>query len=220
MQVFICLRNKITNEKLDVVLKKTLPSGSEGSRILLECLFFNEIHFYSTIWYEIENFQKQFHGGQQCDNVPKFYGSSLEPFKELFVMENLKKIGYAMYPRNGIFDEQVTKLLMEKYGRFHGVSAAFREINPKQYEGLVKDLRESSMIVSNAGIFIDYIQRTVMMIMDLFTNEDIKKKLERYVKNTVQILIKTLQYNGKNPVVNHGDCWSSNMMFKFDVSII
>lgn len=202
------------------MVKQTLQTNKETNRMLLECLFFNEIHFYKIIWIEIETFQNTCLGGLQCHNVPKFYGCFSEAGKELFVMENLKKQGFEMFPRADVFEDKITKLLMISYGKFHGVSAAFRVHHSEKYKSLTKDLRELNEILINSEVLISYIKHTVTKIMDLIENEDIRNQLEKYARNTGEILIQSSEYNGTNQVVKHGDCWSNNMMFKFDVSII
>jgi thiamine kinase-like enzyme len=40
-------------------------------------------------------------------------------------------------------------------------------------------------------------------------------KLKKYIENSKEILYESINYSGKYYGILHGDCWSNNMMFKY-----
>lgn len=185
----------------------------------MEVLYFNEIHFYKTIWKELRNFQNGF-PGIHFNKIAKFYCCSVDPGKEKLVMENLQYSGYKMFPRDGTFDDIHVKLLMKSYGQFHGISAAYREHHPKEYKKLTCDLKNALECITLGNKQVcDFIMSSIKRLQSLVEDEKIKAKLRVYTERAPQMALDAIKYEGKNPVVNHGDCWSNNLMFKFDVSI-
>lgn len=186
----------------------------------MEILFFNEIHFYNNIWKELQSFQNGF-PGLQFNKIAKFYCSSSAPGQEKLVMENLKYSDFNMFPRDGTFDDIHVKLLMKCYGQFHGISAAYREHHPEDYKKLTCVLKNSLefMTLHNEQIY-EFVLSSMKRLQSLVDDDKIKAKLKVYTERGPEISVNATKYEGKNPVVNHGDCWSNNLMFKFDVSII
>lgn len=216
-QVFVKLRKKSSSVCHHFVVKQTIPAKTDKNKEILRNSYFNEIHFYDNIVKQYEKFANSFPNAKKFDKVPKAYAVRAEEGKEKIVMENLKELGFQMLPRNGNFNDEHMKLLMEVYGEFHGVSAAFREHNPEGFQkltGVFKNSTENALELARP-----YIPMMMKNLIELVEDESIKQKLKIYTEKGAELAINSLQYNGKNPVVNQGDCWSNNVMLKYDVSI-
>lgn len=214
------MSNKVTRKSMDYVIKQAIAANTSENVEVMESTYFNEIHFYKTIWPELVKLQESIPGFKCFNKIPKCYAISSEPGKEKLVMENLKSIGCEMIPRDGTFDHHFTTLLMKTYGQFHGISAAYRELNPEEYKKLTDPLKKSTESVLTMEIFKNYISGCMNHWHSLVEDEKIKKKLFPYKKSGLERAIEAINYRGKNPVINHGDCWSNNIMFKINVSIL
>lgn len=201
-------------------MKQTVPANTSDSKELLSKLYFNEIIFYEKIWKQLDKFQKSFQNVKQFNRIPKCYASSSEvKSQEKLVLENLKCLQYEMYPRPKSFDDNHMKLLVETYGHYHGLSAAYRELNPEEFMKLSRLLKDSTSSLFQFDIFRILVQMCMMRNYNTFVDETIRKKLKKYIDHLSDIVNDSLKYDGKNPVINHGDCWSNNMLFLNDVSI-
>lgn len=186
----------------------------------MEVLYFNEIHFYTTIWKALQQFQDGF-SGLQFNKIAKLYSACSIPGKETLVMENLKYSDYRLFPRDGTFDDVHVKLLMKSYGQFHGTSAAYREHHPEEYKKLTFVLRDTMKCITLGNEHVcQYMRAAMKRLQSIVDDEKIKEKLNVYAEKAAEIAVNSVKYEGKNPVVSHGDCWSNNLMFKFDVSIL
>lgn len=218
LQAFVTVRNKTTKEIVNIVVKQAIPSEKQSNRELMTKTFFNEIYFYKTIWPMLDEFQKSFPSFQPLDKIPKFYGSSSTLGAEKLVLENLKSLGFEMFPRNASFNDSHMKLLLTSYGKFHGLSTAFRIFHSEETRKIRDELGNPVEDVLNTDIMSKYTLYCLKEVENMVENEDIKKKLKRYTERGMDIALECLKYTGKNPVLKHGDCWSNNMLFKFDVS--
>lgn len=181
-------------------------------------LYFNEIQFYQNIWKTLEKFQKKFPRSQPFDKLCKCYAAINEVAKEKIVMEDLKVLGYQLVPRSDAYNEQQIVLLLKLYGHFHGISAAFRQYNPEEFKSLTQSLKNSTESVFTIPAMRLYITVCCNHMYELVENESVKEKLGIYYEKCTEKALNSIRYDGKNPVLNHGDCWSNNIMLKYDVS--
>lgn len=203
-----------------MLVKHSHLSDNPSAAEIVNATYFNEIYFYENIWTALEKFQRSFTGVTIFDKIPKCYAVQSDVSKHFLVLENLKNKGFEMFKRDAAFEDSYIKFLLKLYGVFHGISAAFREYIPKQFKELTSKLTNSTECFFNLNsikiLMYVFITQTSLFI----TDEKIKEKVQDYVKNGPQIAIDALKYRGRNPVMLHGDCWSNNYMFKFDVSIL
>lgn len=218
-QVFVTIKNKKENKKHNLVVKQAIPAKTASDAKVMETTYFNEIHFYKTVWPTYDNFQRSFPGITYFNKIATCYGSNLTPGREKLILENLKHSGFQMFPRDGAFQDAHLKLLLNAYGRFHGISAAFRELHPEETKKLTEVLTNSSELVLKMNVVSMYIVHCLKSMEKMIENENIKGKLEVFRQNAIQLASDSIHYGGRNPVFNHGDCWSNNILFKFDVSI-
>lgn len=214
------LQNKATNEKLHLVVKQSLPTDNLTAAEMVYRTYFNEIYFYKYIWPTFEKFQESFTSVKQFDKIPKCYAVKSESNKQVILLENLKYTGFDMFKRDEAFSDIHIKLLLKLYGQFHGTSAAFREHSQEEFQKLSNELKDSLKCFFNMNAMKIFLHLFLTQTNLLLEDEKIKEKLKIYIEKNSQIACDALEYDGKNPVILHGDCWSNNFLFKFDVSII
>lgn len=199
-------------------MKRAVEAKTPEGAALMENTFFNEIHFYQNIWKAFDKFQRRFPQMKPFDKIPKFYYASGDCHIQKLVMENLKYSGYRTFPRGEAFSDDQLAYILTEYGRFHGLSTAFRKHNPEEYKLLVDPLKDSTTNVVEMRVMKGYVLICMNRLISMVKNEAIKQKLGKYGTEAIQIVLNSLKYKGKNPVLNHGDCWSNNIMVKYEVS--
>lgn len=218
-QIRISLKRKTTGEILPLIIKHAGNQLDPSTAKIIGNLFFNEIHFYENIWKTLVKFQKTFPRSQSFNKIPKMYASSSESGEHNIVLENLNHLGFEMFPRSDAFNEQQMEVLLTAYGQFHGISAALREHKPHEFKALTQPLKNSTEMLLTLNSFKLYLSLCLNLMRHLVNNENTKEKINYYCEKGIEKAKDSLRYDGKNPVINHGDCWSNNIMAKFDVSI-
>lgn len=218
-QVFVSLKNKKTSETLELVVKQQVATKTAIDEEIMDITFSNETHFYQNIWTTLDAFQREYPQVKPFDKLPKVHSALNESGKRKLVIENLKHLGFGMFPRDWAYDDVQTKFLMESYGRFHATSTAFREKHPEDYNKLVSELRDAGKAITKLEIMRDYMVSCMKQTRDMMDNEEIRARLNKLCENGLNIARDSKKYFGRNPVIIHGDCWSNNIMVKNDVGI-
>lgn len=220
--VFVTLTHKKTQEKIQLVVKQELK-GSEKTEEELTLLYQNEINFYQSIWPFLKEYYKKV-SGNDLDIVPKCF-STCNNGKKRILMENIKTQGYVLYDKSKPFDDEHFRIIFKTYGIYHGISMALREKDIKKYNQLISQQKNmyKKAFENENGIYCKAFVNKVKDILQFFdpkTEKHILDKLEVYVKYGSKILKQLVTEEFPKGVLLHGDCWSNNLMFKYDVSII
>lgn len=194
-------------------MKQSVPANTSSTVDLMHGTFFNEIYFYGSIWKTYEEFTKNFSEVKVLQIVPKCYAISSVSGKEKILLENLKFLGFKMYPRVKTFDKMHVEFLLKMYGQFHGTSAAFRERYPEKYAIISNSLHNSVDLVVNLNFFKKFSVAFMKQTEAMIENEKVKKMMKKYTEKPWEIFREASKYRGKNSVINHLDSWSNNMMF-------
>lgn len=211
------MKNKSTNEDLDLAIKQLLSTSCSSSEKLNKYLCYNEDQFYAKIWTNIKNFQKRSTRIIPSEIITRYYASNSE--KGTIILENLAPLGFKALDKHTAFEYKHIKPLMKSYGQFHGFSAAYREYNQDEYRNLTVGLENAVFSLFDTNFFQVFVFEFMKQTSNMAKNKQIKNKMEKYINNVNELLKDAIKYCGKNPVIAHGDCWSGNMMFKYDVSM-
>ncbi|XP_077275264.1 uncharacterized protein LOC143904443 isoform X2 [Temnothorax americanus] len=135
----------------------------------------------------------------------------------LLVMEDLAPLGFRMADRLSGLDLAHTILALDGLARFHAASVAICEKEPKQKEMYVKGMFNEQYPPEMSNFFI----MSVKALADEVANwPGMKKYSEKIAKLTDHIY--KIGINATKPcedefnVINHGDFWVNNMLFKYD----
>lgn len=179
--------------------------------------YLNEALFYESICPLFEQSQKEYLGRVVLNPVPKFYKVDLKDGSEYLVFENLKHKNYEMFNKRMFFDRQHMELIFKTYAEYHSLSFVLKEKAPEKFAELASKCIEIFYVVNDkllpAGLRLTYNELYEYYLDD--SDNGIKEKLLEYTKG-LNIFEKSLKYEGKYPVFAHGDCWSNNMMFKYN----
>ncbi|XP_072390748.1 uncharacterized protein [Diabrotica undecimpunctata] len=217
--IFASFKNKKTLKEDHLVIKKVFSSDKEETRAFLSHSYLNEINFYINIWPAFKTFQKSFISTKLLDVVPKCYGTSSLSGSEKVILENLKFSNYDVHPKKVVVSDALYEEIFKLYGQFHAISFAMKHYQPKEYEKLTEPLHNNWLGFLNTDLctrgIIDTF-KALEKILELKNEDDLLRKIQPYVKNGVKIYEEGVKYKGAYSVIIHGDCWSNNMMIKYN----
>lgn len=217
---FLMLTNKKTGEKQFLTLKQQkIKNGKiiEWSNKPFE----NEIYFYDTVWSTLNKmyFEKT---GKMLDFVPHCLGTSKDGVKRI-VMENLKIKDFYVKDKTKHFEEEHFKHIFRMYGIFHGLSMSFKEENFEEFSRWTKTIHHLWIDMFNPNGFVGKSlgvnARAVLNLFDAVKEKHLYDSVAEYEKHGRDIIYNLINRDQTFRVIRHGDCWSNNVMFKYNVSI-
>ncbi|CAG9859307.1 unnamed protein product [Phyllotreta striolata] len=219
---FLEVRSKSTGEELHMIVKCVRPSGSEDTKKLMTSSYLTEIRYYTEILPALVDFQKEFSGVRLLDNFPKCFASIKDLGREKLALVNLVKAGYEMHPKPRPFDFPTVVKVFKTYAEFHAASYALKHHRRERFLELSKNLPNNWILINNnssmMGKFAEHFFGKVKGFLEDEGEDKISKKFDKYVTNSLNVFIESCTYDGPDGVFLHGDCWSNNMMFKYNAS--
>ncbi|KAM0736555.1 hypothetical protein ACS0PU_006204 [Formica fusca] len=135
----------------------------------------------------------------------------------LLVMEDLAPLGYRMACRQTGLDLSHCILAIRGLARFHATSIALCEKEPKQKQMYSRGMFNSEHPPEMTGFFV---LGTTQLAKEMANWPGMKKYADKVAKladKIYQIGIEACKFSEDEfNVINHGDCWVNNMMFKYD----
>ncbi|KAG5678864.1 hypothetical protein PVAND_008495 [Polypedilum vanderplanki] len=200
---------------VDVIIKASLvnmPELKEFGVFPRETFMYKEIlSSFEKIWFE--------KSGEKIQFSPQGLKFTTDPY-EMIVLDDLKPNGYVMLDRKVGLTVEQGKMVLSKLAKFHAISAL-----RYQKEGVLG----SCLARENAAmdVEIDFVKGFIRMF------EELIKALERF--GDCEIYVEKLKkFNHKSTfnefinddsemkcglkVLNHGDLWINNIMFKIDTN--
>ncbi|KAE8573450.1 uncharacterized protein [Halyomorpha halys] len=199
-----------------LILKEAPHEGNNREFVNNLGVFKIETEMYLRILKQMEELMDEHHETEEL-----LWGRLIfyQPYTSL-LLEDLKATGFLMTQRQACLDLEHGHLVLHSLGRFHGMSKILEErgvINGKDFKPYAlcnsKDLLEkyvhnglrnlSEAMHRSWGPAWQRVAEKLIMPLEVLENKMIEiGKLEESRFN----------------VVNHGDCWSNNMLFKYDWS--
>ncbi|XP_071582213.1 uncharacterized protein [Temnothorax nylanderi] len=135
----------------------------------------------------------------------------------LLVIEDLAPLGFRMADRLSGLDLAHTILALDGLARFHAASVAICEKEPKQKEMYTKGIFNDQYPLEMQNFFV----MTLKALADEVANwPGMKKYSEKIAKLTDHIykigIDASKLCEDEFNVINHGDFWVNNMLFKYD----
>ncbi|CAH1170178.1 unnamed protein product [Phaedon cochleariae] len=217
--LFVSLINKKTNEALHLGIKQVLASGTGASSNFISSIFQKEFTFYEQVWPNLQKFQGSFPNVKQFLKVPKYYAIEAKKGAEKISFENLRYKGFRNHVKTEFFTKEQLEYVLRCYGQFHAISMALREINPEHFQEIADRLLECPEVFAEMPFFQRALCQCCRNVLSSFNEETEKEIIEKfkvYGEKASGIFSEVKNYKGKYRVFVHGDCWSNNMMFKYD----
>nr|XP_023020904.1 uncharacterized protein LOC111509390 [Leptinotarsa decemlineata] len=217
--LFITIQDKHTDETLDLMVKSANTEETARRNFSIDLMYCNEAIFYKIIWTNYLKFQEIAHCPGFFDKISKFYVADLEEGKEKLFFENLKSKNFKTINKHVVFNKEHFELIFTEYGKFHGLSMAFKSKFPYSFREMAKDLINYWSGLENMKMWQTCLSIRLQdcgIYLSQEPNKDMIQQFEKYIDYGWRGFSKSTEYDGKNAVITHGECWPSNFMFKYN----
>ncbi|XP_063930086.1 uncharacterized protein LOC135142329 [Zophobas morio] len=210
-----------TNKEYHLVLKCSKPSAALMKNApAFRKAFAREAYLYQHVFPLFEQFQISKGIEKPFDSVPKCYGVYSDEFRYVIVLENLKKLGYDLWPKAKPLTREVIDIVIKDYAKFHATSVALEEQQPEIFQKLLNGSAEDLLkgVIETAS-FVNMFQSAVDEVYELLTDDVEKEILEQWLKLKDKICFifgEMTSAAGDLKVINHGDSWVNNFLYKFE----
>ncbi|KAG5675465.1 hypothetical protein PVAND_005367 [Polypedilum vanderplanki] len=157
--------------------------------------------------------------GMKISFGPQCLAVHSDPY-EIIILEDLKAIGYEVMDRKVGVNLQQALMVMEKLAIFHSASAI-----KHQKDGIIKDFLDRNISMpkfpKDSPIMIS-LDRMFSAFLEGVKKTNVPKSCVEKISNWNIIEVMDLAWKGSKPmkcgfeILNHGDDWVTNMMFKVD----
>lgn len=217
--IFVVVTDNQTHEEQLIVVKQ--QKVEDGKPLVWSnALFNNEIYFYETVWPMLHKTYTRV-TGKSLDFIPKCLGTSKNEVKRL-ALENIMAAGFESHDKIKTFNEDQLRLIFKTYGLFHGISMSLREQDEEEFSRLVAGLQLIwKRTFTKEGYLskrLVYTAHEVQNFFDPATEKHLLDWLREYEKKGPELVHNLLNCDSISNVIIHGDCWSNNIMFKYNVS--
>ncbi|KAG5678865.1 hypothetical protein PVAND_008496 [Polypedilum vanderplanki] len=200
-------------KNVDVIIKASLlniPELKEYGVFLRERFVYEEIlSSFEKIWFE--------KSGEKIHFGPQGLKFTTDPY-EIIVLDDLKASGYVMIDRKVGLTVEQGKMILYKLAIFHAISAL-----RYQKEGVLNNCvdRSKAPMDIDSDFGKGYARMFTKMVEFLERFDDCKIYIEKLNKFNARTLFdKYLNHDSPMKcglkVLNHGDLWTNNAMYKFD----
>lgn len=218
------------DDELSLIFKLMPTSAARREQFNSTKVFSREVMMYNKVLKIMNEFQleKGLTAEEGFFEYPKCYGVIEDAENDRFalVMEDLKKSGYQMNDKLKPADFNHVKLFMESLGKYHAVSFALKDQRPgifeqfKDLEDIFADQVKNSPELMQAMFRFAY-DRAITAFEDDIAKENAVLTLKKVKENYLNDLMNLPAGRKSEPfsVINHGDCWNNNLMFKYDEKV-
>ncbi|XP_018566829.1 uncharacterized protein LOC108907573 [Anoplophora glabripennis] len=217
---FISLRDKTTGKQMSIVVKQAFPEQALREINRIRQIYFNEIYFYTEVWPKLFKFQERIPKENRFSNIAKCLATISEKNFERLALEDLKCEGFVMHDKKKIVEKEKFEFIFKLYGRFHAMSFAYKALHPEDFSELAErfySINVNTFEKEGFVVFYKYVYEECLEGLQPGVDDAVIEKYRHYVDDGVK-LSKECLVNGKYTAIIHGDCWSNNIMFKYDHS--
>ncbi|ALC48450.1 CG9497 [Drosophila busckii] len=156
--------------------------------------------------------------GDGCQFGAKCLHTTRLPIQTI-VFDDLTQYGYKLASRQCGLNEEHCVVVLTKLAKFHASSMLLAEKDPALRAHFISGMLDEHYIRTNER-FIKFMTLQLSTLASLVSNwpghEQLALKLQRHCDNIKENLVRTgRSLPGELTVLNHGDLWVNNVMFKY-----
>ncbi|KAL7051620.1 hypothetical protein ACKWTF_004532 [Chironomus riparius] len=203
-------------ELIDVIIKASQTNYEEISEFTVfereKFMYENPIKTFEALWLE--------KAGEEINFGPKTYKFTKSPY-EIIVMDDLMAKKYEMLDRKEGLSLEQSKIFLKKLAKFHAAGAVCF-----QKDGTLDDCLDRNCLsapkpdINNpfTAVFIRIFEEYMKVLRTYGDCDFYADKISKWDK----FFVATCYYYESKPmkcglqVLNHGDVWTNNIMFRFD----
>lgn len=212
------------NRREPLILVVKIPPDQKDYRKMSMLMFARETVMYNKVLPTLHAFQLK-HNLEPADCFSAFPKCHLAHFDQeldeaVIVLDDLRENGFQMESKYEVIGLEHAKMVVQMIARYHATSTALKHLEPevfapfKELDDLFKSLFDDNML---KGMTAVNVAKTLQTLRE--DGDDIyRDKLEWYKENVVEIL-SSIWDAEPLAIPIHGDCWSNNFMFRYEVNI-
>lgn len=220
----VTVLDKNDDTKLNLLIKKAFDESSVRDKVPVRDTYENEIYFYKHLYPSLQVFQKANSSATSCEDLlPRCFDVCLDDGMEALVLDNLKSGGFKVFSKKLPLDADHVELIFKKYGYFHALSFAFKHKKSDKFSKITSPIKGVCGKIFDTEFYQVYFTNLFNDINDSWMSAEqddddiIRKEFQKYLQEPYEIIQECLKCDDKYSVVLHGDCWSNNMLFKYEV---
>ncbi|KAF4533013.1 hypothetical protein B566_EDAN000704 [Ephemera danica] len=202
---------RITYPNISLILKATYQSAGERQAFNLETMFRNEINFYQQILPNLP--------GCRDLAVPRCFATHCNGKNEdALVLQDLNAQGFKLASREIGLDLLHCQLVLRELARFHASSFALKARDPKKFEQLARLAQEalySENERANWSPVTTYTFQDCIRMIGEAMDQKYGDVVSKTLKDGFDLFVDMIRGDGPFAVINHGDCWTNNLLFRY-----
>ncbi|EDV93452.1 uncharacterized protein LOC6563556 [Drosophila grimshawi] len=202
-------------ESTSLMLK--IPPGTGPGKSILDLMltFKKEIAMYKDVIPELEQLYAQ--AGHPVVFGPKYYQIPNEPDEDRILLQNLRVAGFKNADRLQGLSTEETECVLAKLAQLHAASAQLYVTKGPYVDCLDKSVyNERTRPIFESPINERFKQSCMDALKNIKGSEDYAHKVEKIITNMFELEQKAGIYDPTQfNVMNHGDCWTNNVMFAY-----
>lgn len=208
LEIVLCSGEKTVKY---LILKRLPPSEAHIKFLQELSVFKNEIQIYSKVLNNMKSLMEQFEDRREtlwCEML------AYSPY-DMIVLDDLKDQNFLMMNRRENLDFDHSILVMRTLGRYHAMSKILLKrlvISPSDFPSLLftQPLLVNICFISSLTVLEEAVKRSWGAKWSHLPEILRKLKSQTQEKIAKLVLVDESRFN----VLNHGDCWTNNMLFK------
>lgn len=201
---------------------KSIPKNVGRRKTFRSADFFrNEINFYNVVLSEFMKFQKGKTLKNAFEECSKCLAAYSDGENDFIAMEDLSQFGFGSASRQEGVGLAECILCMQKIGRFHALSLAMKDQQPDKFHLLVKHVEDTYYAEKHKAWYKNFQQVQIGIARDAVAQEyggtELEAKVNKFFDcDLYDKMVYLTHTRNQNSVINHGDCWMPNFLFRYD----
>lgn len=206
-------------EKSYIIKCMQSPDSDMGKLLKEFGLFKKEFAMYSKTLTEIENALKNI--GSELQIAPKLF-HTMNGSYEILVIEDLQSLGYQLANRLVGMDLEHCQMVFKMLAKYHATSMFLNKQNPQFRQCYNEGAFTENLPETMATYFKNGVSQATGVIKQLPNCQKYIPTFESFyntfIKDGIELQRPVPENHHRFNVLNHGDLWINNIMFKYNSS--